>query len=91
MDDWSLWLDAHFLSLRETFDKHKREGEALPAEFVDLDSTRIHFAVIAGRRRDFKPSTYRNRRQSFAKNNVLILHYDNLVDAARGLIGSATY
>jgi len=89
--DWDKWLDGHFSSLTETFGKCKRSNEPLPDEFVALDKSRIHFLVVAGRRSDFHDSTYRTRRRKFRDNAELILHYDNVVDAAKEIIGRETY
>lgn len=46
---------------------------------------------MAGRRANFNDKTRRLRRLSDTKDNILILHYDNLLDDARDLIGSKTY
>ena len=89
--DWDVWLDGHFSSLAETFNKCKQEGESLPQEFVKYDKSRIHYVVIAGRRSDFLDKTYRTRRQKLRDNTELILHCDNVVDAAQDVIGCATY
>lgn len=89
--DWDTWIEARFGSLAETFDKCRRCDECLPHEFVSLDKSRIHYVVVAGRRADYKEKTYRFRRKAQKENSVLILHYDNLVDAAQNVIGQATY
>ncbi len=66
-------------------------GKSLPDEFTTMDKSRLHFAVVAGRRNDFKEKTYRIRRKKWNDEKVLILHYDNLIDSARNIIGSTTY
>ncbi len=76
---WSRWLEASFSSLEEVFDRHRSPHMPLPAEFRKLDTSRLHFVVVAGRRRAFKDRTYRLRR---ATKVPLLLHYDNLVDCA---------
>jgi hypothetical protein len=53
----------------------------LPREFTVLDRSRIHFAVIAGRRTNYSPHTQRLQREE-QDNRVHILHYDNLVENA---------
>ncbi len=88
--NWDVWLEAHYSSLRETFDKYRREGENLPDEFFTLDKSRINYVVVAGRRGDFSKKTYRERR-NLKKNSVLILHYDNLIDTSKNIIGQSTY
>lgn len=85
--EWETWLDARYPSIIETFEKAKRSEETLSSEFGQLDRSRIHFVVVAGRRKDFKEKTYRICR----KEPQLLIHYDNLVDASRQLIGESTY
>ena len=82
IDDWTAWLQANFSSLKNIFKKSKYEGESLPDEFYEYDSSRIHFVVVAGRRSDFNERTYRTRRTKKRSNDILILHYDNLIDYA---------
>lgn len=85
--DWDNWIDSSYTSLRETFDKYKKPDDTLPEEFTHLDKSRIHYVVIAGRRTDFNKKTYRISR----KNKALILHYDNLLDSSKNIIGKCTY
>lgn len=86
--DWDRWIDSNYTSLKETFDKYKNPDKTLPEEFTHLDKSRIHYAVIAGRRGDFTEKTYRIHRK---EKVTLILHYDNLLDSARNMIGKVTY
>ena len=46
---------------------------------------------MAGRRANFNDKSRRLCRQTDTKDNILILHYDNLLDDVRDLIGSKTY
>lgn len=85
--DWDSWIDSNYTSLKETFDKYKKPDKTLPEEFTRLDKSRINYAVIAGRRKDFTRKTYRIRR----KSDALILHYDNLLDSSANIIGKNTY
>jgi len=87
---WDVWLQAQYSSIRETFDKYRRSDESLPHEFFTLDRSRINFVVVAGRRNDFSEKTYRERRNR-KKESILILHYDNLIDASENTIGQSTY
>jgi hypothetical protein len=89
--DWNAWLEERYGSLSETFDKHRRSDMALPREFSHLDTSRINFVVIAGRRDDFSEKTYQIRRRSQAQSATLVLHYDNLLDSAERVIGELTY
>ncbi len=88
--DWDVWLQAHYSSIKETFDKYRRGSESLPDEFFVLDKSRMNFVVVAGRRSDFKEKTYRESRNMKA-SSALILHYDNLIDASENIIGQSTY
>jgi hypothetical protein len=90
IEDWDTWLDGNYSSLKETFNKHKKKETILPEEFTTLDKSRLHFVVVAGRRKNFDENTNRIRRKKI-NEGVLILHYDNLVDSARDIIGQATY
>jgi hypothetical protein len=89
--DWDTWIDGNFASLKEIFNRYKSLNETLPDEFITLDKSRIHYVVIAGRRSDFSEKTYRLRRKTDRDNFQLILHYDNLLDAASEVIGKDTY
>lgn len=87
--DWDAWLEAHYANVTEVFDRHRNPSEALPKEFRLLDKSRMHYVVIAGRRTDFTEKTYRTRRTR--RDSELMLHYDNLLDAAEEVIGRNTY
>jgi len=88
---WNSWLQAHYPALEETFNKHLKAGEVIPAELRILDMSRIHYVVVAGRRSDFGELTYRIRRKKQKESAELLLHYDNLADGAENVIGEATY
>ena len=89
--DWQSWLEGHYSSLKETFDKSKQPDVALPDEFVTMDSSRLHFVVIAGKRINFTPKIHEIKRKKRAETKILLLHYDNLIDAATHVIGKETY
>lgn len=89
--DWNTWLEERYSALSETFDKHRRSELPLPREFIQLDKTRLYFVVVAGRRSDFNDRTYRIQRKRQMDSSELILHYDNLLDAAENVIGQNTY
>lgn len=80
IDDWKTWLEANFSSLKEIFNKSKKLGQALPDEFVSMNSNRIHYVVIAGMRSDFTPKIYDLRMRCKRERNCSLLHYDNLLD-----------
>ena len=82
IEDWDSWIDANFSHLKLVFDTMCKTGELLPNEFYQLDKTRIHYVIIAGRRKDYSQKTY-NRRRRKRKDGLLIMHYDNLVDCAK--------
>lgn len=88
---WESWLESYYTSFNETFLKYKNLSMELPQEFLRLDKTRFHYVVIAGRRDDFNDNTYRIQRKTVTDQNILLLHYDNLLDSALEVIGSSTY
>ncbi|MFR9240273.1 MAG: Shedu anti-phage system protein SduA domain-containing protein [Clostridium baratii] len=89
--DWKRWLEKNYQSLREVFKKHMKERDNLPNEFIEYDSTRFHYVVIAGRIKNFNELTYQIKREYMREQNILLMHYDNLVDQSKGIIGESTY
>lgn len=90
VDDWNLWLQDNFKSLYHTFNKYKNKEKELPHDFIINENSRFHFVVVAGRREHFSEKTYAIRRQYF-RNGILLLHYDNLYDMSKSLIGKQSY
>ena len=102
IEDWEFWIEANYSIMKLVYDKMLMRGlvppdleskinNQLPNEFFELDKTRIHFTVIAGRRKDFSTKAYRKKRKLFKDKNVLLLHYDNLLDNIQKLIQHGTY
>lgn len=102
IDDWKRWLDSNYSTLYENFKKYKNknihkldnETRILTDEFIKYDSTRMHFVVVAGRRSDFKANqevTYSLKRALKKERNINLIHYDNLVDLSKKLVGKETY
>ena len=89
--DWKRWLDRNYQSLRENFANNIKDHDRLPSEFIEYDSTRIHYVVIAGRRENFKENTYCIKREYQKDQNILLLHYDNLLDFSKNIIGKLSY
>jgi hypothetical protein len=90
IDSWKGWMDKNFSGLKNVFNKHKNHLRELPMEFLEFDSTRFNYVVIAGRREDFNEKTYSLRRKNL-KDNLTVLHYDNLIDESLKLIKSGSY
>lgn len=80
VEDWDSWIEGNFSNLRLVFNKYKNTKTTLPEEFTILDKSRINYIVIAGRRIDFNEKTYEIKRRYLKRNNIKILHYDNLID-----------
>ncbi|MEK5282615.1 MULTISPECIES: Shedu anti-phage system protein SduA domain-containing protein [Paenibacillus] len=80
INDWVTYMEANFRSLQEILNKYVCPGKDLPKEFRDYDSTRIHYAVVAGLRKDFNEYTYRLKRDFESNQNTKILHYENLLE-----------
>jgi hypothetical protein len=102
IEEWDAWIEANYATIKLVYNKmimnqeglpvsvYKRETQ-LPGEFYELDKTRIHFAVVAGRRKDFSAKTYRKKRKLSKERGILLLHYDNLLDSAEELIKHGNY
>lgn len=80
VDDWRAWMDAHFTTFADDLQSVKGEME-LPIELKEYDHTRFHYVVVAGRRSNFDPTTYRSARK-MRSHNILMLHLDNLYDSS---------
>ncbi len=91
VEDWDRWLSSNFFSLRETFNKYIKTNGNLPQEFINYDNTKIHFAVVAGRRNNFLENTYWKQRTLKSSRKINLLHYDNLLDCAFDNIGKNNY
>lgn len=91
VEEWDLWLERNYSSLQEYFSKHKKSGDPLPEDFCHLDKSRINYIVVAGRREDFTNKTYRIQRLNKRNEQILLIHYDNIIDAAELLSESRTY
>ncbi len=91
VEDWDSWLEANYSSLRLIFDKYKNPRIDLPKEFFSLDKSRLNYVVIAGRRTDFLEKTYEQKRKYLKRNNINIMHYDNLFDSFVNLLKERNY
>ena len=89
VEDWKIFIEANFSAITEEFKKYT--NKQLTDEFYCLDTSRIFYCVIAGRRDDFNDKTYRLRRNDDTQRRIKLLHYDNLLDSARKKIGCNTY
>lgn len=90
IDDWKTYIEAHYPTIQEEFEKHTQK--VLPKEFLRYDATRMHFVVVAGRRNDYDNEISRmHQRRIKRERNIRLMHYDNLLDSARRLIGAQTY
>lgn len=83
--DWEGELEANFDSFTKELNKYT--DKKLLKEMSTYDSTRFHYAIVAGLRNDYNEATYRNRRRKNMKYNIKQLHYDNLYDRAKDLEG----
>lgn len=89
INDWKEWIEANYSSFIEAF--QKETNRELPREFYKLDTSRIHYSVVAGRRNDYAEKTYNLRRRLNKDQNINLLHFDNLYDFAERIIGQPTY
>jgi hypothetical protein len=79
VEDWGIWFEQNFSNLELVFKKALNSSKDIPEEFIKFDRTRIHYVVIARRRNDYNSFTYRSRRDNFKRKNILVIHYDNLI------------
>lgn len=91
INDWDIWFEGNYQTLKLAYDRHIGSMEELPREFYELDKSRIHYVVVAGRRKDFNKKTYQLKRRLLKSNNILLLHYDNLLDSADFLLEAGNY
>lgn len=78
IDDWKMWLESNYSTLESYFEHHAKRDIVLPREFHRYDSSRIHFVVVAGRRKDFSDKTYRIAREYRNQHRTQLFHYDRL-------------
>ena len=91
IEDWDHWIEGNFSHLKLMFEKYIGTIKPLPDEFITLDKTRIHYTLVAGRRKDFKEKTYRLQRKLKRERNITLLHYDNLIDTVQLFKQSGNY
>ncbi len=92
INDWKMWNDSNFISLRTYFKKHlSPDYSSLPTEFIDYDSTRFHYVIVAGKRKHYNDYTRLLQRKLKRNESTLLVHYDNLVDWALQIIESKNY
>lgn len=91
IDDWKMWMDTNFPTLTSNLKRFKNNNETLPDEFNDFDSTRFTYCVVAGRRDDFTKKTYRKVRELNRNYNIILTHYDKLIEESEMLIKSCRY
>lgn len=91
IDDWKTYLEGNYSCIKAEFEKYTKCD--LPREFTSFDSSRMHYVVVVGRRTDFQDRENARllQRRTEQERNIIILHYDNLLDDARELIGANTY
>lgn len=89
IDEWKSFIEGYFSILSAEFEKYTTQS--LPREFTRFDFTRMHYVVVAGRRSDYNETTRLYQRRNEVERNIKILHYDNLLDDARNLIGERSY
>lgn len=77
---WSRWLEGHYSALQEFWQMNTLQS--LPSEFITYKSIAMHFVVVAGRRDNFKAETYDLREEYKREQHIVLLHYDNLYEAA---------
>lgn len=90
IDDWKIWIDKNFHTFSSNLKRYKSELKTLPDEFNEYDSSRFSYCFVAGRREDFKDKTYRKIRE-LSKHNIIITHYDKLIEESKNLLQANRY
>lgn len=94
VNDWRRYLEKYFNTITTVFRKSLKMNDNLPSEFLENDSTRRHYVVVAGRRDHYefnKMKTYEIRRNEEKTSNIKIIHYDNLYDYALNMIDKDSF
>ncbi|MGF1673374.1 MAG: hypothetical protein ACFCUV_06755 [Rivularia sp. (in: cyanobacteria)] len=91
INNWREWIEGNYSALSESFEKLKNPDRELSKEFYKLDTFRIHFSIIAGKRKDFNDKTNKLRRKYRRESSINLFHYNNLEDFSKYLIGTNTY
>lgn len=79
--DWQSWIEANNSRFYNDLAHYKGHID-FPNELKTYDSTRFHYVTVAGLRSDYDEVTYRRRRDQKKKEDIILLHYDNLYDSA---------
>lgn len=88
------FLEQQFSSLQLKFLEAKKKDTNLPSEFINNDSSRRHYIVVAGRREHYETNpdySYSIRRYEAKSARIKLLHYDNLIDLTQILVGKNTF
>ncbi|UNL87489.1 Shedu anti-phage system protein SduA domain-containing protein [Priestia koreensis] len=91
---WERFLEQQFLSLQPKFLEAKKSDLNLRSEFINSDSSRRHYIVVAGRREHYETNpdySYSIRRYEEKNARIKLLHYDNLIDLTQNLVGKNTF
>lgn len=90
LNDWKRWLECNYVELKDFFEKEKNFQKELPKEFREYDSSRMHFVVVSGLRKDYNETAYRNMRED-TNGGIVSLHYDHLFDFAEKVLSLKTF
>lgn len=91
ISDWKYEIETNFKLIANEFEKYCIDVSKLPTEFRKYDSTRMHYMVIAGLRKDYNDVTYRSRRTKAKNQGIDMYHYDNLIELSRSLEDKITF
>ncbi|MBI2373713.1 MAG: hypothetical protein HYV07_06905 [Deltaproteobacteria bacterium] len=88
--DWRRTIQASFPTIAQ--DLERMSNKPLEQDLRTLDLDRHHFVVVAGRRQHFQiadGNSYDERRRLRRTEDVLVIHYDRLLDNAERWISAA--
>lgn len=89
--DWKFEIESNYKTITNEFEKLCLDIKSLPEEFKKYDSSRMHYMVVAGLRKDYNEVTYRKRRVKIKEEGIDLYHYDNLIDLSRELETKNTF
>lgn len=89
--DWKYSIESNYNLITNEFKKNMNPSKELPTEFIKFDSSRFHYAVVSGLRKDYNETTYRNRRIKYKEMGIRSYHYDNLLELAIELENRNTF
>ena len=91
VEDWKSWMDGNFSTFINDLKTVINPNLPFPEEFKVYDSSRFHYVVVAGRRKDCNEVTYRTKRRTLNDSGIYLLHHDNLYEDSKKLENNQSF